>query len=134
MMSKYYAYCTLPIDNGFNNLILLEDYVIRLANSAKSVPGEITDDFKAENQYSSVSSVLSLWEFGKSLAKKVGWEGDIREGPYVFFIPDPGSFEMRQCFVFKQDNNGETFIISPFEMPWLRDFGDSLSTASGEHE
>jgi hypothetical protein len=84
-MSKYYAYGTPPIDNGFNNLILLEDYVIMLANSAKSVPGEITDDFKAENQYSSVSSVLSLWEFGKSLAKKVGWEGEYQRGAVRVF-------------------------------------------------
>jgi hypothetical protein len=49
-------------------------------------------------------------------ARAMGWEGDIREGPYVAGLP----YEERDIIVaWKQDNNGQTFIASPVELPWL---------------
>lgn len=53
------------------------------------------------------------------LAKGVGWEGDIREGPFVSGIPTPGSCDSEILIGWKQDNNGDTFIASPYELPWL---------------
>lgn len=62
-------------------------------------------------------------------ARTVGWEGDIRDGPYFSALP-PKAFD-NYCFVavmmaLKQDNNGQTFIVSPYELPWLAD--DALLT------
>ena len=54
------------------------------------------------------------------LAKKVGWEGDIREGPFIAGLPthdtgDDGHF----MIAWKQDNNGDTFVVSPYKLPWI---------------
>jgi hypothetical protein len=54
------------------------------------------------------------------LGKDVGWEGDFRDEPMVAGLPPAygnpdGSFMVG----WKQDNNGETFIVSPFPLPWL---------------
>jgi hypothetical protein len=39
--------------------------------------------------------------------------------PVVFWVPVEDSF--RYGFVFKQDNNGSTFVVSPVPMPWYED-------------
>lgn len=49
--------------------------------------------------------------------KQVGWEGDISEGPFFFFVPS--ELEMKCGYVLKQSNNGSTFVASPHPMPWL---------------
>lgn len=57
-----------------------------------------------------------------SLAKGGFWEGDIRErAMYVFALPDPSHNISRYGLVWKQDNNGTTFICSPVELPWISD-------------
>lgn len=70
------------------------------------------------------------WERAKAGALKLGWEGDIREGPYIAMCPIPdGGPEYNGDGTFfvawKQDNNGETFIASPFRLPWLHNDYDS---------
>jgi hypothetical protein len=57
---------------------------------------------------------------GLVLARKAGWEGDMREGPFVAGLPsEPGTFEY--LIAWKQDNNGQTFVVSPVRLPWLED-------------
>jgi len=61
------------------------------------------------------------------LARKVGWEGDIRpdSGPFVAGLPgDEIGMDGNIMIAWKQDNNGETFIVSPFRLQWLED-GDN---------
>lgn len=61
-----------------------------------------------------------------SLAKDSFWEGDIRgKELYVFAIPDADSCSQRFGLVWKQDNNGTTFICSPVELPWINQ-GDRI--------
>lgn len=50
------------------------------------------------------------------------WEGDIREGIYVFSVPDPDKVAMSPGFIWKQDNNGTTFVICEKELPWLKEY------------
>jgi len=57
------------------------------------------------------------FELAKALVRNVGWEGDFREEPRVFFLP--GDVRFDYGFVWKQDNNGITFIATPHELPWL---------------
>ncbi len=56
------------------------------------------------------------------LAKKVGWEGDTREGPYIAGLPAKDTADDGHYMIaWKQDNNGDTFVVSPFRLPWLED-------------
>lgn len=53
--------------------------------------------------------------------RRIGWEGDIREGPFYFAVPHPATNSMQLGYVLKQDNNGMTFVASPVPMSWLDD-------------
>lgn len=48
------------------------------------------------------------------------WEGDFTEGPCVFALPDANVAKV--AFVWKQSNNGDTFVVSPVELPWLAEW------------
>ena len=49
--------------------------------------------------------------------KDAGWEGD---GTWLTApLPNPDGFDCRPMFAVKQNNNGSTFITSPFRLPWL---------------
>ena len=55
-----------------------------------------------------------------ALAKENGWEGDVREGPFVAGLPPSGGDSQSAIMIcWKQDNNGETFVVSPYPLPWL---------------
>jgi len=60
---------------------------------------------------------LRDFETAKAEAQKVGWEGDYRAAPRVFWLPQPESNSMSYAFIWKQDNNGTTFIVSPIPAP-----------------
>lgn len=55
-----------------------------------------------------------------ALAKRAGWEGDIRDGPYVAAMPY-GDCESKFMIAWKQSSDGTTFIASPFRLPWLEE-------------
>lgn len=60
-------------------------------------------------------------ECSRAVSKLPGctWDGDIRDkNLYVFALPDDGG--TRLGLVWKQDDNGTTFVCSPVELPWLR--------------
>ena len=46
------------------------------------------------------------------------WEGDIGE-LRIIGLPDPDNCRAIIVFIWKQDNNGTTFICSPVELSWL---------------
>lgn len=55
-------------------------------------------------------------------ASESDWEGDIRGESIGFFsIPDSGLCVWRHGLVWKQDNNGTSFICSPVPIPWLEE-------------
>ena len=57
--------------------------------------------------------------------EKIGWEGDIREGPYYFILPDVHTTCLG--YVVKQDNNGATFVASPHPLPHLGKLPDLVT-------
>lgn len=59
----------------------------------------------------------------KEIAHEMGWEGDMREGPYVSVLPDGEGGRSLFLVGFKQDNNGTTFIGSEVELPHLKAAG-----------
>lgn len=40
-------------------------------------------------------------------------------GVYVFYLPNPGNQNTYFGFVWKQSNNGTTYICSPVALPWI---------------
>ena len=62
-----------------------------------------------------------LWKEAQLMAVEMGWEGDVREGPYVTVLPrKPGDYWPGYVVVaWKQDNNGTTFLASPIRLEWL---------------
>lgn len=109
-----YAYHIGPIDYAWSQLKTVEDTAAEMAAFEARVAvvnaAEVVE-------YPEVKQFLADWQEAKSLACGEGWEGDFRQGPVVFWIPEGGSFAYG--FAFKQDNNGSTFVISPVPMPWL---------------
>jgi hypothetical protein len=98
-----YAYHLPPIDFGWNHL--------------KTVSETITNFTHDEEYECKISEFLRIWELSKNLSEEILWEGDFRESPRVFWIPS--ELKMIFGFVFKQDNNGSTFVVSPVELPFL---------------
>jgi hypothetical protein len=106
-----FGYSIQPIDFGFRYLHTVDAFrdLVRLEDLDRAIglPLEMRELEAFERNL----------EAAKSLAKDLFWEGDFREGPFVFAIP--GDLEMRYGFLWKQDNNGTTFVLSPEPLPYL---------------
>lgn len=98
-----------PIDFGWENLKTLSETIYDISKQGSFLSNDVDTD--------GVNSFLNNWNFAKAEAKKCGWEGDFRNTPNVFWLPSEESFSYG--FVFKHENNGTTFIISPFPLPWI---------------
>ena len=98
-----------PIDWGWENLKTVAQTVAEIAKTSEEI--EESNDVNAQG----VRSFLESWESAKEAAASSGWEGDFRHEPCVFWLP--GEVNFVHGFVFKQDNNGTTFVVSPQELP-----------------
>ena len=79
-----------------------------------------------------VAQYKAFREKAFALGHKVGWEGDIREGPFIAGLPTNETGNDGHIMIaWKQDNNGDTFVVSPFKLPWL-EVGDYGEWASGD--
>lgn len=58
--------------------------------------------------------------------RAIGWEGDFREPARFFALPGDGGMEVGVAI--KQDNNGSTFIGSPYPLPWLQGSDTEFTT------
>ena len=101
------VYGISPIDFGWEMLPSIEDTAAQIARAAAGEYGEIN----------AVEQFLQDFKVAKGMATRAGWEGDFRHEPKVFWIPDENAFAYG--FVWKQDNNGETYVVSPQPLPWL---------------
>lgn len=64
----------------------------------------------------------SVPESALAAARGLGWEGDVRGNDCgTFMLPDPDSNEFRQGYVWKQENNGTCFIVSPRPLAYLEE-------------
>lgn len=76
-----------------------------------------------------VNSASRLFEDAKRFATyALGWEGDISAGPYFSALPDPECCGSLFMVAFKQSNNGETFVVSPFPLSYLLSSGIQCMT------
>ena len=80
----------------------------------------VSDHNHDDGQFHDPAEWPNLWKQAQKLATEAGWEGDIREGPYVTVVPDGESGGLSPVIIaWKQDNNGTTFVASPFPLPWV---------------
>ncbi len=107
-----YYYETGPIDY-FAGTVALEVFKEQIQNEVDSFNN--ADDI--------FSNVLRNLDIAKTIFREHScWEGDIVAGPFIFAIPDPDNVEMRYGFVWKQENNGATYITSPLELVWIEEY------------
>jgi hypothetical protein len=92
---------------------------------------------RTDAECTSSSKVARLTTFSAHLVLlqqfyAAGWEGDIREGHFFAGLPvRPGEDPGEVIVGLKQDNNGTTFIWSPFELSWLADYEANYVPTSG---
>lgn len=116
---SWYAYGVGPIDWNWVRLKTLKETLTDIVNSNELDSFTDQDDGVAVDE---VRDFLSNWEAAKLLAAEKGWEGDFRVGPYVFWLPSETKNSFVYGFVFKQDNNGMTFVVSPEPLSWLKNW------------
>lgn len=112
---NFYVYNIHPIDWGWSNLKTVSQTISDFAKSKdmRDTPNPVPNDLDEEL----IKSFLGMWEAAKEKAKEKGWEGDFRDEPCVFWLPTEQYFDYG--FVFKQENNGSTFVVSPYPLSWL---------------
>lgn len=107
-----YYYATGPIDY-FAGTVSIEEL-------KKQIIKETLDFQDSDLIFNNIIRELEIAKV--NIAKYSLWEGDIIEGPFVFAIPDPDIVGMQYGFVWKQRNNGTTFIASPCAIPWIEEY------------
>lgn len=117
MNRGWHVYETFPIDFDWGHLPSVDDVAQKLGG-IEAIMRAAGDENYIEG--TSLDSFLDAWENAKAAARDHGWEGDFRAGPVVMWIPEKERGGFRPGFVFKQDNNGSTFVISPVELPHLQ--------------
>lgn len=95
-----HVYVCAPIDLGWDRLPSVE-----LAEGA--------------GDHEVLASLQEELARAKALAHTAGWEGDFRELPRVIWLPFPETAQFEPAFVWKQDNNGVVFVVSPVRLSWL---------------
>jgi hypothetical protein len=110
-----HAYHIAPMDFGWSRLPTIKQ--------AMQTMLENCDDSMhccGEGDPSTIIELLQFYRRAMAFAKEIGWEGDFRPGnePRVALIPD--ECEPATVLVWKQDNNGSTFVVSTIPLPHLK--------------
>jgi len=117
---SWYVYELPPVDNGWFFAKTVDEvaHLLAEADTKEKLEGVPVPNLFAP----SVDDFLRDWEAAKDAAFGQGWEGTFRSNDQrvVFAVPHEGDFQIG--FVFKQDNNGSTYVVSPVEMPHLNQF------------
>ncbi len=104
------------IDHNWEHLKTVEDTLIELSNQISHVESENIDKID-------ISTFSFRWEQAQKVAKMGLWEGDFVGEPRVFWLPSFSKSQYLFGFVFKQANNGTTFVLSPYKLPELENSG-----------
>ena len=92
--------------------------------------GEFLNDLNGDYLPLGESEYLATKERALILARDAGWEGDMREGPFIAGLPTHNTGDDREVLIgWKQDNNGTTFIVSPYRLSWLEAAGYMATAA-----
>lgn len=112
---NWIVYRVGPIDYGWHHLLTVRETLAAIA-----VPCEGSDPREGLDS-SATLAFLASWESAKEAAGRAGWDGQFRLEPRVFWLP--AELEMAHGFAIKQHHNGDTFVVSPRELPHLGEAG-----------
>lgn len=102
-----------PIDY-FSGCVQFNDYVKEIYESNDLYP---ESEFDIRERFKALSQIYG--EVSEAMQGFVSWEGDIVENGLLVFALPCDSCETKVGFIWKQENNGSTFVASPFPLPWL---------------
>lgn len=107
-----YFYEIAPMDFGWDKFPITTEYI-------KSLVDEFAELDFANGLSNTIASFQNFTERALAIGRRNGWEGDFRSGttPHVVILPNEDAPKIG--LVWKQDNNGTTFVVSQVEMPWL---------------
>ncbi|MBW8003747.1 MAG: hypothetical protein FVQ80_17375 [Planctomycetes bacterium] len=113
---QWHVYVVTPIDMGWEHLPSIEETSASIAReqAASSIDTDVPHDLEVKGFLASLAEA-------KVAAKGVGWNGDFAYEPRVCWFPNPGGFDFLYGFVWKQSDNGTTFVVAPFALPWLNE-------------
>lgn len=115
-----YAYHISPMDFGWYRMPTIKQTV-------QTILANCSDDLMGfEEDARSIIRLLELYELALDRAKMVGWEGDFRSETQPRVVLLPAENEPITIFVWKQDNNGSTFVVSPIPLPHLQSLVDDI--------
>lgn len=102
-----YVYELNPMDFGWEGMQPVDQYRTRLKEEVAHYDPKAIDQFE------------EFYNRALSAGKQLGWEGDFRAGtgPHVAALPDHDSALL--MLVWKQDNNGTTFVASQARLAHL---------------
>ena len=118
----WFAYEIQPIDFGWDYLPTVEEIVSKCASeSARAALSRCDNDDFSIYSKADIDTEVFIKDFhaAQEMATKLRWEGDFSHSARVLWLPDENTFVYR--FVWKQANNGTTYVVSPHPLPWLRE-------------
>lgn len=104
---KMYFYEVPPIDDNWEAMRLIDE----LPNAINCCCGKCGLPAWVKLEFDACLLASSKFSWGCWTDKEYS------QPPRVFVLPDEEEFKIG--FVWKTVNNGTTYIISPFELPWM---------------
>lgn len=115
-----FGYHISPIDMGFRFLWTVDQFRDQLRLEDIDQHATFGGLYREAITLNGLDQFELDFERAKHLARDHGWEGDCREGPFV--MPVLVELEVSYAFVWKQNNNGSTFVLSPVPLSYLETF------------
>lgn len=115
-VGNLFAYRINPVDFGWEDLLPADEYRRRLALRY----AECDHVYERQELLDRIQQFETFFAAAMDAGQEVGWEGDFRKEPHVGFVPVEVS--MSSYIIWKQDNNGDTFVVSHLELPWLNGY------------
>jgi len=112
-INNFYTYRIEPLDFGWDFLTSVKEHL-------KDIVASIYSKAPLDTE-TPINDFLRAYRSATETAKLIGWEGDFRNDPCVTFVPDGdyGFGGLARIFIFKQDNNGDTFVLSEVRLNYL---------------
>jgi len=135
-MKTYHVYMLPPVDMGWGMFKTVRQVIDVACDDIKE---QAAHNFDNMLEYGhpigrlevDISDFLESYYQSLRAAKKTGWwEGDMRHEPVV--VPLVRELEGEYGFMWKQSNNGTTFVVTPEEMPHYAQFAMEYCAVSAQ--
>jgi hypothetical protein len=114
-----------PIDMWWNFLQTAADVARDMAGGGALFAiehGSIDSNGSARFGLNLADTFVKNFHMAQELARQHGWDGDFsteEPSPRVLWLPEKDSNVFAHAFVWKQDRNDTTYVVSPHPLPWL---------------